>query len=362
MTLVLPSYQGVPIGGFKVAYEYANGLARRNHEVTVVHPRKHEPPTQPLEHLKARLWPYRMRVRDGRLVPWFAFHPRVRLLLVRDLSSRFIPEADAIVATAWQTAEQVNMYPATKGRKFHLVHDYEFYMTEPPEIRMRMQRTFRAGRCPIATSSAVAEMLRDAGVSAAPVIRAGVDHSLYQIEVPIAERRWGLIVFPYRSTWFKGAGDAIEAIGSLRSAYGDSLQVCGFGSEPPPLLPPWIDYRYRPSDLALKQLYNSASIFILPSHYEGWGLPGIEALACGAGLVTTDSGGVRDFAIDRVTALVVPPGRPYRLADAVRQLLDDEALRVRLAHAGNCHVQQYTWPTAVQHLERLLLDGSPQPD
>ncbi|MBW3562986.1 MAG: glycosyltransferase family 4 protein, partial [Actinobacteria bacterium] len=59
---------------------------------------------------------------------------------------------------------------------------------------------------------------------------------------------------------------------------------------------------------AMAREYASAEVFVVGSYFEGFGQPGLEALACGTPLVTTDNGGCRDYAIDRETALVVPPG------------------------------------------------------
>lgn len=78
-------------------------------------------------------------------------------------------------------------------------------------------------------------------------------------------------------------------------------------------------------------------------------------MTCGAALVVTDNGGSRDYAIAGKTAMVVPPGQPFGLAEAVRTLFDDNALRIRLALAGREQVQQYDWNTAADRLEQVML-------
>ena len=63
--------------------------------------------------------------------------------------------------------------------------------------------------------------------------------------------------------------------------------------------------------------------------------PGLESLACGTPLVTTDNGGCREYAIDGETALVVPPRDARAMADAIRRLLDDDALAARSSPTGS---------------------------
>ena len=75
--------------------------------------------------------------------------------------------------------------------------------------------------------------------------------------------------------------------------------------------------RYAEKDLdqpALGREYDAVSRFAVGSWFEGFGQPGLEALACGVPLVTTDNGGCREYAVHEETALMVPPGtpRPWR--------------------------------------------------
>ena len=96
-------------------------------------------------------------------------------------------------------------------------------------------------------------------------------------------------------------------------------------------------------------------IFVCSSQYEGWGLPGSEAMACGSALVSTAHGGVDAYAQDGETALIVPPRDPAALAEAVRKLLADPALCQTLAARGAASIRQFTWENSTARLERALL-------
>lgn len=87
-------------------------------------------------------------------------------------------------------------------------------------------------------------------------------------------------------------------------------------------------------------------------------MPGLEALACGAALATTDTKGSRDYAVDRLTALVTPPRNPTALGESIIELLEDAPLRERLALAGSEHVRRQfpEWPVAAQRFEEALVE------
>src|SRR5207244_530870 len=104
--------------------------------------------------------------------------------------------------------------------------------------------------------------------------------------------------------------------------------------------------------------YNSLAIFLHSSITEGWGLTCAEAMASGCALVASDSGGIRDYAVDGVTAAVVPPRDASALAARVRDLVSDPATRVKLADAGATAIAEFTWQRATDRLERLLEVGA----
>src|SRR5262249_25209853 len=113
------------------------------------------------------------------------------------------------------------------------------------------------------------------------------------------------------------------------------------------------------------ELLREVAVLVLPSWEEGLGLPGIEALACGAALASTDTKGCRDYALAGQTALLTPPHAPELLADSVIRLLRDRALRARLARRGQAHVLATypPWPEAAASFRRavaeLLRSGQP---
>lgn len=91
------------------------------------------------------------------------------------------------------------------------------------------------------------------------------------------------------------------------------------------------------------ELYSSAKLFVVGSWFEGWCQPAIEAMACGTPLITTDNGGVRDYATHEFNALIVPPKDSQAMADAIKRLQTDWVLAQKLAENGIITAQQYHW-------------------
>lgn len=338
-----------PSGGYRVHFEYANRLAARGHDVTVLFPVTVPLPEDaasingpaPAQSVAERLW-------------WFDLDSRVHTLVVPDLRAQSLPPADVTILTSWATAEAALDHPSTLGRKVYVVYDYEYWRSVPDDVRRRMSRTYGLDAAIVATSAAVETMLSDHRVRPAATIPCGIDLATFRLRRPLGARNRWRVGLPLRTESFKGTADGVAAMAQVRRRLGDHLEVVAFGAAEVPDLPEWIEVVSRPTDDQLSDLYNSLSVFVLPSHYEGWGLPGCEAMACGAALVTTDSEGVRSYALDDETAVVVPPQQPGLLADATVRLLRDDARRLRLAWAGHAYVQRFTWEAAVAALEGIL--------
>jgi glycosyltransferase involved in cell wall biosynthesis len=79
-------------------------------------------------------------------------------------------------------------------------------------------------------------------------------------------------------------------------------------------------------------------------------------MANGAAVVVTENGGSSDFAIDRATALVVPPSEPRSIADATITLLRDESLRARIVSCGIARSQDMSWDRSTAQLAALLAE------
>lgn len=90
--------------------------------------------------------------------------------------------------------------------------------------------------------------------------------------------------------------------------------------------------------------YSAARVFVYPSSYEGFGIPVLEAMACGVPTITTNASSLPEVAGE--TARMVDPGDSDALAHALHELLHDDALRAQLSAAGPARARLFTWEEA----------------
>jgi glycosyltransferase involved in cell wall biosynthesis len=355
---VLPGSSPTPTGGVKNIYEHANRLVAKGHGVTIVHS-AYVTRKSGLRGVSRGLASYllnRIGFMKWRPDAWFSVDRRIEMRWVPAPAASFVPDGDAVIATAWQTAEWVRNYPSAKGAKFYFAMDFERFMEAGPELKERIAATHSAGMRTMVISPAGSDMIRASGGEIPCFVPCALDFSQYRLLNGIDSGTRTMIGFPSRPERHKGTPDAIAALKLIRSRTGHPGPYWCFGGERPHDLPEWVEHHPRPTDAELARLYNLTSIFLVPSYYEGWGLPGSEAMACGAALVSTDNGGVRAYAEDGETALLTPIADPEALAAAVYSLLSDPQRRIRLAEAGCREIAQFTWERASNDLERCLLE------
>jgi glycosyltransferase involved in cell wall biosynthesis len=167
-----------------------------------------------------------------------------------------------------------------------------------------------------------------------------------------------LLVSVGRLTPVKGVDVALRALAHLPDC---AFVIVGSGEQQPELEQLAAPYGARvifagmqPHGQALRCI-RAADVFVLSSHTEGLSHVLLEALSVGTPVVATAVGGNPEVLSDGQNGLLVPPDDPAALAAAVRRLLDDPALRHRLADAGLRRAADFGWDSTVQHTEAILL-------
>ncbi len=110
----------------------------------------------------------------------------------------------------------------------------------------------------------------------------------------------------------------------------------------------WVQFLGYVAEADLPTLYSLADAFAFPSRYEGFGIPVIEAMACGTPVVTANNSSLPEAAGQ--AALLVAADDVAGLAQALGQLLTDDILRATLRQRGFAQAARFTWPSAAQAL------------
>ena len=119
-----------------------------------------------------------------------------------------------------------------------------------------------------------------------------------------------------------------------------------------PALPQPAHYLGRVNDGQLRALYESAACFVFPSRYEGFGLPAVEAMACGCPIAAARAGSLPEICDD--AAVYFDPNDPADIAEIVTRLVDAPALAAELRRKGRLRVRRFTWRAAAEMLAGIV--------
>lgn len=354
VNFVLPAASPAPVGGYKVEYQYADGLVREGHRATVLHAWTEQPKLPKGGLLRLASKAALMKARRIPLVPWHEFRQGTRTKLIPSLyRTTGFPSADVTVLTGWNTAAHLPSADRL-GRLVQVVYDYEIWRSADDRLRIKMAQAFRRPDVVrFATSSAVRAMLEEVQTDWQRTLNPGIDlRTFRRVRDPRDRERF--VSFPLRKGGSKGIDVLLAALAHVRRRLPDLRVVC-FGAATVDL-PNWIECRGVVPTAELVEIYNASSVFVLPSLYEGWGLPALEAMACGAAVTTTRNGGVEDFCVDNVNCRLADPGDVDGLAQAIVSLLLSDEERTRLAIAGEETSQGYSLESATALFVRAIED------
>jgi glycosyltransferase involved in cell wall biosynthesis len=244
-------------------------------------------------------------------------------------------------------------------------------------LRMQTKVCRQLPRVITVSESSRRDIVQQMGVDAErmAVVPVGVDQQHFRPRPHVARVPGRIMTTASADVPLKGLVPLLEAVAKVRTEREVELVVIGKprqGSTIPAVLDRLglkdaVRFVSGVDDDRIVELYAEAELAVVPSLYEGFSLPAVEAMACGVPLVATTGGAIPEVVgTTGDTALLVPPNDPGALAAAILRALDDPGLRDRLGAAGRARVlDRFTWRATaegtVEQYRRLLAGTGRQP-
>jgi glycosyltransferase involved in cell wall biosynthesis len=222
-------------------------------------------------------------------------------------------------------------------------------------LGMQKRVATRLPRLVTVSESSKADISRQMGVplERMTVVPVGVDHAVFRPRPEVDRVPGRIMVTTSSDVPMKGLVPLLEALAKLRTERHVELVVIGRPQRGSRVertierlsLAPVVRFVSGISDDELVCRYGEAQVAVVPSLYEGFSLPAIEAMACGVPLVATTGGALPEVVgRHRETGLLVAPDDPEALAAGIRQVLDDAELARRIGEGGRARVLgRFTW-------------------
>ena len=245
--------------------------------------------------------------------------------------------------------------------------------------RMQTRVARRLPRVITVSDSSAADIVADHGVDRdrIRVVPVGVDPERFRPLLSVARVPGRIMTTASADVAMKGLTHLLEAVAKVRTERPEvELVVVGRPVSEGPVartldrlaLHDAVSFVSGVSDERIVELYAEAEVAVVPSLYEGFSLPAVEAMACGVPLVATTGGALPEVVgTDGRAAALVPPGDPGALATALLDLLDDPQRRAAMGVAGRERaVGRYSWrataEATVQQYREVIEVGERAPD
>ena len=191
------------------------------------------------------------------------------------------------------------------------------------------------------------------------VVYNGIDIEMFRPRPEIQKERGRIIVVSNTSDRKKGVLYLLRAMRELRKEMDVKLTIVDRGLPDNEYTPAIVErcglngsveFTGRITTEELAKRYCTAEVAVVPSLYEGFGFPAAEAMSCGIPVVSTTAGALTEV-VDEESGILVPPGDHMAIAEAVKRLMGDEALRQRMGAAGRARVERlFSWEEAVKKI------------
>lgn len=259
-------------------------------------------------------------------------------------------------------------HPITKDRKLEMEHTKTWFKRRAISrwysfVNMQGKVASKMPRVVVVSENSIADIHTDMKVSLdrMKLVPVGVDPDLFTPLPHIARKPGHLITTASADVALKGLSYLLEALAKIRTERDVHLTIIGRPREGANAdlirklgLTDCITHVSGVSDERIVELYAESELAVVPSLYEGFSLPAIEAMSTGICLVATTGGALPEVTgVDNDTVLSCPAGDAEALAASIRRGLNDAELRNRIGAAGRTRVvERWSW----KHCAQLTVD------
>lgn len=318
-------------GGSKIILEYANRLAKKGHKINIV--------------------------TYDEYPDWYELSDKINFVKVPENEDieKYIPNSDVVVPTSWKCIRKA--IKANKGPVafFEQGGSHLFEIDRLSEIKRKVVHD-RMQLPPFiyTVSKYSAEKIEEIyGKSSSIIYNALESKIFYPREKERDEKETSITIVGSEDFKFKNVGEVLEVIRELKEKYQIKLNWIT-QTEPKINIEEGKNAIVNPEQKIIGDVLRNTDIYICNSEYESFGLPTLEAMTCGATVITTDTGGMRDFVIDRENALVIKHHNKEDMKEKIEMLINDKNLMHNIAQKGIITASKFNWNNTIFSMEKYF--------
>ncbi|WP_353990687.1 glycosyltransferase family 4 protein [Lacticaseibacillus paracasei] len=339
VAFVLPPFSSNPIGGYQMVYKYANQLVSKGWQVDIyylaerfmVKPKVFADVKMIVKKVVERFDPDRIKLK------WFSLNPSISEYFHQ--ASSIQQPYDAMIATAVQTAKFVADQGPDQGEKFYFIQALEKWVDGGQDEAIK---SFHLPLHKVVVAKWLEQLVFENTGERSYIIPNSIDTSEFYPSYPMKGRRNRVALLNHILPE-KNSGFGVSVLKEVKKRIPD-LEVLMFGVPTKPSdLPDYFHYFQSANTSQLReQIYGPAKIYLLPPKIEGWGLTGMEAMACGTALVASDVVGIKEYATDQENAFLLPVDDKTAFVNTVVKLLKNESACMNIANRGLHDTQNFS--------------------
>ena len=318
-------------GGSKIILEYANRLAKKGHKINIV--------------------------TYDEYPDWYELSDKINFVKVPENEDieKYIPNSDVVVPTSWKCIRKA--IKANKGPVafFEQGGSHLFEIDRLSEIKRKV--VYDRMQLPpfiYTVSKYSAEKIEEIYGRRSSIIYNALESKIfYPREKERNEKETSITIVGSEDFKFKNVGEVLEVIRELKEKYQIKLNWIT-QTEPKINIEEGKNAIVNPEQKIIGDVLRNTDIYICNSEYESFGLPTLEAMTCGATVITTDTGGMRDFVIDRENALVIKHHNKEDMKEKIEMLINDKNLMHKMSQNGIATASKFNWDNTILSMEKYF--------